>query len=70
MKAKVTRFDKIMLFICAYAGLAFSLYSLIRKSLYTTELLGPFISIMLWTVFVVSAHFAVKKQRQRESDDD
>jgi|GEM_PF-1850961 len=68
-KVKITRFDIFIMFLIAYSGLGFGIYSLIRRSTYTTTLIHSFIQVILWIVFVVAVHIAVKKQRQNSHED-
>jgi len=69
MKRKTTPFERIMFIILAYAGLGINLYSLIRKSLYTTELLHSFIAVILSTLLVITVHVAAKMHRHNKQSE-
>jgi len=67
-KIKITRFDKFMLLTFAYGGLGFSLYSLIRKSTYSDDLLSSIIRIVLSISLILAVHHGLKKHRSNNDE--
>ncbi|MCM3632961.1 hypothetical protein [Paenibacillus camelliae] len=67
-KVKITRFDKFMLLTVAYGGLGLSLYSLIRKSTYSDDLLSSMIGIILSISLVLAVHHGLKKHRSNNDE--